>query len=86
MAEIKILWLSLAISFLELESKELLAAEGYLLSNLAAVRVGYFNGAYKAMVKALKGWTTHLGAINVIHGPIFDYGLDGHQDPVASVL
>lgn len=70
----------------ELETKELLAAEGYLLSNLAAVKDGYFNGAYKAMVKALKGWTTSFGAINVVLGPIFDSDLDGHQDPVNTVL
>lgn len=76
----------MAVSFLELETKELLAAEGYLLSNLAAVKDGYFNGAYKAMVKALKGWTTSFGAINVVLGPIFDSDLDGHQDPVNTVL
>ena len=72
--------------FLELDTKELLEAEGYLLSNMAAVKAGYLAGAYQAMVKAMKGWTTSLGAINVIHGPIFDHDIDGHQDPVAIVL
>lgn len=70
----------------ELETHELLRTEGFLLSNLAPAKVGYLNGAHQAMVKALKEWTISLGAINVVHGPVFDYDLDGHQDPVAHVL
>lgn len=73
---------SLLPSISELETQELLEAEGFLLSNLAPVKVGYLNGAYQAMVKVIKGWTTSFGAINVVHGPVFDYDLDGHQDPV----
>lgn len=70
----------------ELETQELLNAEGFLLSNLAPVKVGYLNGAHQAMVKTLKGWASSLGAINVVHGPVFDYDLDGHQDSVGHVL
>lgn len=70
----------------ELESKELLEAEGYLLSNMAPVRAGYADGGRQAMLKAIKDWTNSSGAINVIHGPIFDLDIDGHQDPVDSVL
>lgn len=70
----------------ELERKELLEAEGYLLSNMAPVRAGYADGGRQAMVKAIKEWTNSFGTINVIHGSIFDLDIDGHQDPVATVL
>lgn len=61
-------------------------SEGHLLSNMAPVKAGYRNGSYPAMVKALRHWATTKGTLNVIHGPIFDYDLDGHQDDVAHVL
>ncbi|KAG7154958.1 Ectonucleotide pyrophosphatase/phosphodiesterase family member 2-like [Homarus americanus] len=70
----------------EMETEELLMSEGHLLSNMASVKVGYKEGAYTAMIKAIRFWASTKGVINVVLGPVFDYNLDGHQDEVTHVL
>lgn len=69
-----------------MESDQLLMSEGHLLSNLAPVKIGYKEGAYTAIVNAIRFWASTMGVLNVVHGPVFDYDLDGHQDTVAQVL
>lgn len=70
----------------EMETDELLISEGHLLSNLAPVKIGYKVGAHAAMVNAIRFWASTMGVLNIVHGPVFDYDLDGHQDPVAHTL
>lgn len=70
----------------ELETQELLAAEGHLLSNMAPMRAGYLKGAYKAIVEAIRWWAAIKGGINVVLGPVFDYDLDGRKDNMADVM
>ncbi|XP_045599499.2 venom phosphodiesterase 2 [Procambarus clarkii] len=70
----------------DMETDELLMSEGHLLSNIAPVKSGYRKGAHTMMVNALRIWTTTKGVLNVVHGPVFDYDLDGHQDQVSTVL
>ncbi|XP_063609085.1 venom phosphodiesterase-like, partial [Penaeus indicus] len=70
----------------ELETQELLAAEGYLLSNLAPMRAGFMKGAYKAMVGAIQWWAAKKGGINVVLGPVFDYDLNGNKDDVRDIM
>lgn len=69
----------------ELETREMVEAEGHLLSNMAPVKLGY-NGARHTIINAIKLWATQRQDLNVIHGPVFDYNLDGIRDSVSSVL
>ncbi|XP_071546303.1 venom phosphodiesterase 2-like [Panulirus ornatus] len=70
----------------EMETDQLLMSEGHILSNLAPVKIGYKEGAYTAIVNAIRFWASAMGVLNVVHGPVFDYDLDGHQDKVSHVL
>ncbi|XP_047491362.1 venom phosphodiesterase-like [Penaeus chinensis] len=70
----------------ELETQELLAAEGYLLSNMAPMKAGYMKGAYKAMIGAIQWWAANKGGINVVLGPVFDYDLNGKKDNMPDVM
>ncbi|XP_076060627.1 venom phosphodiesterase 2-like isoform X2 [Oratosquilla oratoria] len=70
----------------ELERPQVLEEEGYLLTNMAPVLPGFENGPRAVLTKSLQTWVDLRGEVNVIHGPVFDLDLDGHQDNVTFVL
>ncbi|CAL4061029.1 unnamed protein product, partial [Meganyctiphanes norvegica] len=69
----------------ELEDPILLKSEGYLVSNLSPVYSGFENGARLAVIRSIRRWVPVYGKLNIIHGPIFDYDIDGRQDTASQV-
>ncbi|XP_018023843.1 uncharacterized protein LOC108679668 isoform X2 [Hyalella azteca] len=69
----------------EFEAPEVLAREGYFLTNAIALRKGFTEGGRHSIVGLLREWTRSRNVVNVVTGPVWDRNYNGRGDTIIHI-